>query len=76
MRKISLKEAVACLGWQSWDSSSGILNPVGVLATTVASGEHSVPPVSLALESGRFAVLGPQDVQLLLWSNLECFFLF
>lgn len=58
MRKISLKEDMICLGWQSWDSGSGVLSPVEVLTTTVASGELSAPPVLPALGSERFAVLG------------------
>ena len=58
MRKISLKEDMICLGWQSWGSGSGILSPVEVFTTTVASGELSAPPVLPALRSGRFAVLG------------------
>lgn len=35
MRKISLKENVICLGWQSWDSGSDVPSPVEVLTITV-----------------------------------------
>ena len=58
MNKISLKEDIICLGWQSWDSGSGVLSPVEVLTTTVASGELSAPLVLPALRSGRLAALG------------------